>query len=356
MRPKPRGWRGVFEVERKRMEIAKLEAAMGEPGFWADRFAADEKIKRLGEFKSVVDRYDEIAAGIAALEKSFDSAQDKSFDSAQDKDFDEGRFFEVKRQFRALELLTLFRGRYDRQPAVISVYPGAGGDDATDWAAMLFRMYEQYAARRDWKFTVLDDNPNRRTAEIAGDYAYGYLKGEAGVHRLVRISPFSAQKLRHTSFALLEVVPKLPEQDESQLVIPEKDLKIEFSRSSGPGGQNVNKVETAVRIVHLPTAIAVASQAERSQSQNRERALSHLKAKLWELMEQTQTKELSNLRVKVKPEWGNQIRSYVLNPYQLVKDHRTEVETTQVKDVLAGDIDIFVEGDVELLGKNAEGK
>jgi len=322
---------------------------MGEPGFWADpasakasagrRAAADEKIKRLGELKNIVDRYDAIASGIVALEKSFGSAQDKHFD--------ESRFFEVKRQFRALELLTLFRGRYDRQPAVISIYPGAGGDDATDWARMLFAMYEGYAKRCEWKFTVLDDNPNRRTAEVEGDYAYGYLKGEAGVHRLVRISPFSAQKLRHTSFALVEVVPSLPEQEESQLVIPERDLKVEFFRSSGPGGQNVNKVETAVRIVHLPTGIAVASQAERSQSQNRERALSHLKAKLWELMEKTQTKELSNLRVKVRPEWGNQIRSYVLNPYQLVKDHRTEVETTQVKDVLSGDLDRFIEANIE---------
>jgi peptide chain release factor 2 len=304
---------------------------MADPDFWSGRENADRKIKELGELQNLVGKYDEVERGIEALQVSFT----------------DDAFFEAKRKFRALELLTLFTGRYDKQSAIISIYPGAGGDDATDWAKMLFAMYEGYAARRGWKVIVLDDSPNRRTAEIKGDYAYGYLKKEMGVHRLVRISPFSSQKLRHTSFALVEVVPNLPAQDESQLVVPDKDLKVEFFRSSGPGGQNVNKVETAVRLVHVPTGITVTSQVERSQSQNREHAMSHLKAKLWELMEKTQTQELSNLRVKVKPEWGSQIRSYVLNPYQLVKDHRTGVETTQVKDVLAGDLDTFIEADIE---------
>jgi peptide chain release factor 2 len=229
------------------------------------------------------------------------------------------------------------------QSAVLAIYPGAGGEDAEDWARMLGVMYEGYAKLRGWKVRVVDDNPRSRTIEISGAYAYGYLKTESGVHRLVRISPFSPKKLRHTGFALVEVIPDLPALDESKLQIPEVDLRVEFSRSGGPGGQNVNKVETAVRVVHVPTGVAVSSRAQRSQAQNREYALKILKGKLFQLMEQEKVDEVSALRTKVKPEWGNQIRSYVLNPYQMVKDHRTDVETSRVDEVLAGDINQFIE-------------
>jgi len=304
---------------------------MGDPDFWLDRAAADSKIKEHGEFSDLIGKFEEIESSIKDLENSFE----------------EGKFFETKRKFKQLELQTLFDGPYDKRSAVIGVFPGAGGEDAEDWARMLFEMYEAYAAKREWQIAVLDDSPNRRTVEIKGSYAYGYLKKESGVHRLVRMSPFSAKQLRHTSFALVEVLPDLPEVDESRLEIPEQDLKFEFFRSSGPGGQNVNKVETAVRVMHLPTGLTASSQVERSQASNREKALKVLKAKLLDLMEKTKAKELGDLRTKIKPEWGNQIRSYVLNPYKLVKDHRTEVETSNVDKVLEGDLDLFIEAEIE---------
>ena len=228
----------------------------------------------------------------------------------------------------------------------ISVLAGAGGDDAKDWAKMLLRMYGRYADRKNWKKKFINEN----TLEISnpsppaggsGQNLYEILKGESGVHRLVRISPFDAKKLRHTSFALVEVLPELPEADASKIQIPEKDLKIEFSRSSGPGGQNVNKVETAVRVHHLPTGLTVSSQAERSQSANREHALRLLKAKLVKLMEEKHEKELSNLRVKVSPEWAHEIRSYVLHPYKQVKDHRTGKKISRVEEVLEGNLDLL---------------
>ncbi len=224
----------------------------------------------------------------------------------------------------------------------VSVLAGAGGDDAKDWAMMLFRMYSRYADLKGWKKQLLNDN----TLEISargGENIYERLRGESGVHRLVRISPFDAKKLRHTSFALVEVLPELQTAEESKIQIPEKDLKVDFYRSSGPGGQNVNKVETAVRLVHLPTGLTAASQAERSQSANRERAFHLLKAKLAKLMEEKKEKELSNLRVKVKPEWAHEIRSYVLHPYKQVKDHRTGRKITKVEEVLNGNIDLLLE-------------
>jgi peptide chain release factor 2 len=235
-------------------------------------------------------------------------------------------------------------GKYDEGNAHLEVFSGAGGEDAKDWANMLFKMYRKYAERRSWKPIITDD----RAMEIKGEYAYGFLKKESGVHRLVRISPFSAKKLRHTSFALVEVVPELPEIEYKNINIPAEDLRIEFARSSGPGGQAVQKKETMVRIVHLPTGISATSQAERSQVQNRERAMKLLKSKLFNLIQATKKKELSELRVHVKPEWGNQIRSYVLHPYKLVKDHRTKVESHKPDEILNGDLDKFIEAELQL--------
>ncbi len=234
--------------------------------------------------------------------------------------------------------------KYDKGNAHIAIFPGVGGEDAKDWANMLLNMYVKYAQKRGWKVVLVDN----LAIDIRGEYAYGTLKKETGVHRLVRISPFDSKQLRHTSFALVEIIPELPDLEAKNLVIPPEDLKTELSRSSGPGGQNVNKRETAVRVVHLPTGLSAASQAERGQSQNKEKALALLKAKLFKVMEERQEKELKNLRTQVKPEWGNQIRSYVLHPYKQVKDHRTGITVHQPDKVLNGELDKFIEAELEL--------
>jgi len=235
-------------------------------------------------------------------------------------------------------------GKYNQGPCHLTIYAGVGGDDAKDWAKMLFRMYIKYSQKRGWKVVQTEDHG----VEIYGEFVYGTLKHEMGVHRLVRMSPFSSKQLRHTSFALVEVVPIIEAVEHKNLVIPPEDLKLEFSRSSGPGGQNVNKRETAVRVVHLPTGLSAASQQERSQPQNKEKAMALLKSKLMALMIAQQKQQLSDLRTKVKPEWWNQIRSYVLNPYKKVKDHRTDVESSQPDKVLDGELDKFIEAELQL--------
>jgi len=235
---------------------------------------------------------------------------------------------------------------YEPNKALLSVYAGAGGVDAQDWASMLLRMYQRYAQHKGWRFSVLGESLGEQkgiknaSCEIVGENAYQILKGESGVHRLVRISPYSAKNLRHTSFALVEVMPEITPR---ALNINPEDLRIDTYRASGKGGQNVNKVETAVRVTHLPTGIAVAVQSERSQAQNKEKALQMLASKLAKKMEDAKAKELSELKPDLKIEWGSQIRSYVLHPYQMVKDHRTGTKSSQPDKVLDGDLDKFVE-------------
>jgi peptide chain release factor 2 len=247
-------------------------------------------------------------------------------------------------------------GKYDKGNAIMTIISGAGGDDAEDFSAMLLNMYMKYADKKNWNVVFLHEHKNDHggyrnvSFEIEGKNVYGMLKKEGGVHRLVRISPFNAKKLRHTSFSMVEVLPKFSKLEEKDVVLRPEDLKIEFARSGGPGGQNVNKRETAVRIVHLPTNISVHVSTERSQEQNREQAMSILRAKIFQKAEaeKKSIEETMHSTKNTDIEWGNQIRSYVLHPYKMVKDHRTEAETSNIDAVLDGELDLFVEAEKNL--------
>ena len=280
---------------------------------------------------------------------------------------------DLEKEIKKQEFKTFLSGKYDTGNAILSIYSGAGGVDAQDWATMLLRMYQRYCERKGFKTKILEQSwgepggPEGRiglksaTIEIKGKFVYGYLKKENGVHRLVRISPFSAQKLRHTSFALVEVLPELPEIEEKELKIKPEDLKINTFRASGPGGQYVNKRESAIRITHLPTKITVACQSERLQGMNRQKAMKLLCGKLYQLKEKQKKAEAEKIKAAQKGraspegrggaiaiEWGSQLRSYVLHPYKLVKDHRTNIETSDAEAVLDGGLDEFIEAEIKI--------
>lgn len=267
---------------------------------------------------------------------------------------------DLEKKIKKEEFKIFLPGKYDRGAAILQIFAGAGGIDAQDWATMLLRMYERHCARRGFQVKILHQSfgegggPEGRigtksvTLEIRGPYAYGFLKKETGVHRLVRISPFSAQKLRHTSFALVEVLPEIGKTEQKDIKIKPEDLKIETFRASGPGGQYVNRRETAVRITHLPTRTTVSSQSERLQGVNKEKAMKVLCSKLYRLKEQEHQKKLKEIKgTAISASWGNQIRSYTLHPYKLVKDLRTKIETSNVEEVLDGNLDKFVEAEIK---------
>lgn len=266
-----------------------------------------------------------------------------------------------EKKLKKQEIKGFLSGRYDKNNVILSIYAGAGGQDAQDWATMLLRMYERYCQRKKFKTGILAQSfgesggPEGRIGtksavlEVQGHFAYGFLKRETGVHRLVRISPFSAKNLRHTSFALVEVLPELSEKEKQEIEIRQEDIKLEMFRSSGPGGQHVNKRETAVRITHLPTKIIVSCQSERFQGLNREKAMKILYAKLFQLKQIEKQKEIAQIKQgNISASWGNQIRSYVLHPYKLVKDLRTDIETSNVEAVLDGDLDKFIEAEIRI--------
>lgn len=290
---------------------------------------------------------------LASLRK--ESGNEESADFEEFRQENERRLAESEKRFRELELKDFLRGPYDTYPATLTVLAGAGGRDAADWAGMLFRMYHRYAERKGWKARLLHEHQapeggvKSATLEVDGPNAYGWLRREGGVHRLVRISPFDASKRRHTSFSMLEVLPVLPEHAAQKIELKSDELRFETARSSGPGGQNVNRRETAVRVTHLPTGIVVECQAERTQGANRERAMAILRAKLLARKEQERSEELRKERgERQEATWGSQIRSYVLHPYKLVKDHRTGVEHHDPEQVLDGDLEKFIEAELSL--------
>lgn len=257
------------------------------------------------------------------------------------------RLEELEKIYQKLEFQIFFSGKHDKNNAILAIHAGTGGTEAQDWAEMLLRMYLRFCEKKGWVAKIIDETRGKEagiksvTVRVIGNFAYGWLKSEAGVHRLVRISPFDAEKMRHTSFALVEVLPEIEEVAEIKL--EPKDLRIDTFLASGHGGQGVQTTYSAVRVVHLPTGITVSCQRERSQTQNKETALKILKAKLLKLQEEMRTKEIGNLRAGVLAAWGNQIRSYVLQPYKMVKDHRTKYETSDAEGVLDGNLEPFIE-------------
>jgi len=331
-------------VEELRAKVQTLEAEMSRPEFWADRLAAQAKAKELEAARDRLRSYEALLRELEDIEVLWSLAEEEDDEAAREEA--QNRLAALEERFAKARVEFLLTGPYDPNDCFLAINAGAGGTDAMDWAEMLLRMYTRFCERAGFEARVVDETPGEEagiksaTLEVRGRYAYGILKGETGVHRLVRISPFDAAHRRHTSFAAVTVTPIVPEGD---VELKEEDLLIETFRSSGPGGQHMQKNETAVRITHLPTGIVVTCQNERSQYQNKMTALKILRARLRALMEQERVKKLEELRGELKEiEWGHQIRSYVLQPYQLVKDHRTEVEVGNVQAVLDGELWPFI--------------
>jgi peptide chain release factor 2 len=335
---------GIFDLPAKEQRLAALDGEMASPAFWEDNRRAQELIRERSELQRLVARLGDLsrqAVDLSVLLELAAEADDGSLDSEIETSI--GR---LRRELEEFELKVMLSGSHDAKAAIVSIHPGAGGTESQDWAQMLMRMYLRWCERNGFKAEVVDLLPGEEagiksaTIEVTGEYAYGFLKGEAGVHRLVRISPFDASRRRQTSFASVSVVPEV---DDVEVVVRDDELRIDVFRSSGPGGQGVNTADSAVRITHLPTGIVVQCQNERSQLRNRDTALRILKARLYELAERKQREELAELTGEKKGiAFGSQIRSYTFHPYQLVKDHRTGVELGNVEAVMDGDIEPFI--------------
>ena len=325
---------------------------MQHAGLWKDKVRAAEYGRTLSGLKREVEKWERVEKERDELEELTGLAGE---DETMQKELS-GRIGVLERQISELETGIFLSGPYDKGNAVVSLYAGAGGKDAEDWAALLFRMYRRYAERKGWRVKIVHEHwgENRGPGGwgiknaallLIGASAYGLLKKESGVHRLVRISPFSAQSLRHTSFVLVDMMPEFVEPGE--ISVDPADIQIDFFRSSGPGGQNVNKRETAVRIRHIPTGVQASAQSERSQERNREMAMELLRSKLWRRQKTEQEEEVGKMKQEKRAiEWGSQIRSYVMHPYQMVKDHRTNVETSQIDAVLDGELEEFIEAEI----------
>jgi peptide chain release factor 2 len=317
---------------------------MAAPAFWEDNRRAQELIRERTDLQRLVTRMGELGRQAEDLPVMLELAQEAG-DGSLDAEIEQG-LARLRKELEEFELKVMLSGPHDAKTAVLSIHPGAGGTESQDWAQMLMRMYLRWCERNGFKAEVVDFLPGEEagiksaTIEVSGEYAYGFLKGEAGVHRLVRISPFDASRRRQTSFASVAVVPEV---DDVEVTIREDELRVDVFRSSGPGGQGVNTADSAVRITHLPTNIVVQCQNERSQLRNRDTALRILKARLYEIAQKKQKEELAELSGEKKGiAFGSQIRSYTFHPYQLVKDHRTGAEMGNVEAVMDGEVDVFI--------------
>lgn len=343
-----------FDLAAKRHKIEELNAQTMEEGFWSDPEAAQGVIRRLNSIKDVVDAYDALDKSLGSLEETEELLKE-DFDEEIFQLFEE-EYGQMCDRFEAFEIKILLSHEYDHSNAIIELHPGAGGTESCDWADMLYRMYSRWAEKKGYKVSVLDYLPGEEagiksvTLLVEGDMAYGYLKAEKGVHRLVRISPFDSGGRRHTSFVSLDVMPQF--NNEIEIEIRPEDLIVETKRASGAGGQHINKTDSAVRMIHKPTGLVATCQNGRSQHENREEALRILKSRLYQKMIEEQEAKLAEIKGEQKLiEWGSQIRSYVFHPYSMVKDHRTSCETSDVQGVMDGNLDEFIYAYLKMMVK-----